>query len=163
MRGEPAGGSPRRQEARWQRAVSGDPLELRALAQAEGASGLLEGVEDGGELFRAACEALPFADDADLALGRLGEIALLDDPALSETAVIAIHRIAQAPPSRGEPLDPDGVAAAARAVLALASRTALPPERRSRAISAARAFAERGALDPDRIPVDLDPALSDSP
>lgn len=158
LRGEPAGGSPRRRDLRWQRALGGDPLELRALAAAEGASGLLDGLEDGGDLFRAACEALPFAGDAEIALGRLGEVALLDDAALSEAAVVAIHRIAAGPPSRGEALDPDGVASAAAAVLALASRETLSRERRARAISAARAFAERGALDPDRIPADLDPA-----
>jgi len=158
LRGEPAGGSPRRGDPRWQRALAGDPLELRALAQAEGATGLLEGVEDGGELFHAACDALPFADDAELALGRLGEVALLDDEALSGIAVAAIHRIASSPPSRGEPLDPDGVRSAARAVLTLASRTSLTRERRARTISVARAFAERGVLDPANIPADLDPA-----
>lgn len=157
LRGEPPGGSPRRQDPRWQRALAGDPLDVQALAEAEGATGLLEGLEDGGELFRAACEALPLAGDGELALGRLGEVALLEDPALSEAAVVAIHRIAAGPPSRGELLDADGVAGAAAAVLALASRTTLPRERRARAISAARAFAERGVLDPDRIPADLDP------
>jgi hypothetical protein len=135
----------------------GDPLDVQALAQAEGAAGLLEGVEDGGDLFRVACDALPFAEDADLALGRLGEIALLEDAALSDAAVIVISRIARRPPSRGEPLDPDGVASAARAVLTLATRADLPRPRRSHAISAARAFADRGALDPDGVPVDLDP------
>ncbi len=158
LRGEPEGGSPRRRDARWQRALAGDPLDVRALAHAEGASGLLEGVEDGGDIFHIACEAIPFADDAEIALGRLGEVALLDDAALSPIAVVAIHRVAAGPPSRGEPLDPDGVSAAARAVLALASNTTLPPERRARAVSAARAFAERGVLDPATIPADLDPA-----
>ncbi len=158
LRGEPEGGSPRRRDARWQRALAGDPLDVRALALAEGASGLLEGVEDGGEFFHIACEAIPFADDAEIALGRLGEVALLDDATLSQTAVVAIHRVAAGPPSRGEPLDPEGVSAAARAVLAVASNATLPPERRARAVSAARAFAERGALDPATIPADLDPA-----
>lgn len=157
LRGEPSGGSPRRADLRWQRALAGDPLDVRALAEAEGAAGLLEGVEDGGDLFRVACEALPFAPDRDVALGRLAEVALLPDDALSEAAVAAIHGIAAAPPSFGEPLDPEGVAAAAAAVLTLASRQSLPPDRRARAISAARVFAERGALDPDRIPDDLDP------
>lgn len=160
LRGEPEGGSPRRAEARWQQALAGDPLSVRALAQAEGASGLLEGVEDGGALFDVACEALPFADDADIALGRLAEIALLDDAAISTKAVIAIHRIAAKGPTRGESLDPDGITAAARAVMTLASNATLAPDRRARAISAARAFAERGALDPATIPADLDPAPS---
>ncbi|MFO0589473.1 MAG: thiamine biosynthesis protein [Polyangiaceae bacterium] len=160
LRGEPEGGSPRRAEAPWQQALAGDPLSVRALAHAAGATGLLEGVEDGGALFDVACEALPFADDADIALGRLAEIALLDDAALSSKAVVAIHRIAAKGPARGESLDPDGVTAAARAVMALASNATLPPDRRARAISAARAFAERGALDPATIPADLDPAPS---
>jgi hypothetical protein len=163
LRGEPPGGSPRRKDPRWQRALAGDPLDLRALAQAEGATGLLEGVEDGGELFRAACEAIPLADDAEIALGRLGEIALLDDEALSAAAVVAIRRVAGSRPSRGEALDPDGVAYAARAVLSLSARTGLARERRARAISAARAFAERGVLDVASIPSDLDPAPADAP
>lgn len=157
LRGEAPGGSPRRADLRWQRALAGDPLDLQALAEAEGATGLLEGLEDGGDLFRTACEALPLAPDAEVALGRLGEVALLPDGALSDAAVAAIHRIAAGPPSRGEPLDPDGVARAAAAVLALASRETLPRERRARAISAARAFAARGALDAGKIPADLDP------
>ena len=157
LRGEPEGGSPRRTEVHWHQALAGDPLDLRALAQLEGASGLLEGVEDGGDLFLVACQALPFADDADLALGRLGEIALLDDVALSETAVATIHRIAAARPSRGEALEPDGVSAAAQSVLLRAKDTSLARDRRARAVSAARAFAERGVLDPSTIPADLDP------
>lgn len=158
LRGEPEGKSPRRRDARWQRALAGEPLDVRALARAEGAAGLLEGVEDGGDLFQIACEALPYADDAEIALGRLGEIALLDDAALSRTAVVTIHRIAGGPPSRGEPLDPDGVSSAAAAVLAIAKDTSLDRDRRARAVSAARAFAERGVLDPSTIPADLDPA-----
>ena len=155
--GEPPGGSPRRADPRWQRALGGDPLDLRALAIAEGATGLLAGVEDGGELLHAACAALPFADDAELALGRLGELALIEDASISDVAVATIRAIAGAPPSRGEVLDPDGVASAARAVMTIAARLDLPRERRARAISAARAFAERGALDPASIPADLDP------
>lgn len=157
-RGEAPGGSPRRGDPRWRRALAGDPLDVEALALAEGASGLLEGVEDGGELMRVALDALPLAADAELALGRLGELALLEDAAISEAAVVTIHHIAGAPPSRGEPLDPDGVTAAARAVMTLATRAGLPRERRARAVSAARAFAERGVLDPARIPADLDPS-----
>jgi hypothetical protein len=158
LRGEPPGGSPRRGDPRWQRALAGDPLDVAALAQAEGATGLLEGVEDGGELMRVALAALPLAADAELALGRLGELALLDDAAVAEPALEAIHLAAGAPPSRGEPLDPDGVLAAARAVMTIAANATLPRERRARAVSAARAFAERGVLDPARIPADLDPA-----
>ena len=157
-RGEAPGGSPRRGDPRWRRALAGDPLDVAALAEAEGATGLLEGVEDGGDLMRVALEALPLAPDAELALGRLGELASLDDASIAEPALAALHLIAGAPPSRGEPLDPDGVAAAARAVMAIAARDGLPRERRARAVSAARAFAERGVLDPDRIPADLDPA-----
>lgn len=136
---------------------------MEALALSEGATGLLEGVEDGGELFRTACAAMPLAADADLALGRLGEVALFDDASLSDVAILTIHRIAGKAPSRGEPLDPDGVVAAADAMLRLASQKSLPPERRARAISAARLFAERGVLNPDRIPADQDPALAGSP
>ena len=123
---------------------------------------MLEGVEDGGSFFRIACEALPFADDADIALRRLAEIAQLDDAELSFEAIVTIHRIAARPPSRGEALDPEGVAAAATAVLAIASNATLPRERRSRAVSAARSLAERGVLDPATIPADLDPAPSPS-
>ncbi|MEZ4389452.1 MAG: thiamine biosynthesis protein, partial [Polyangiales bacterium] len=120
-------------------------------------------VEDGGALFETACRALPFADDAELAAGRLGEIALLDDAAVSDGAVRALRAIAIAPPSRGEARDPDGVARAGAALLRLSQAKSLPPARRALAISAARAFAERGALDPARIPDDLDPEPAPAP
>ncbi|MBK8259145.1 MAG: thiamine biosynthesis protein [Polyangiaceae bacterium] len=157
LRGEAPGGSPRRSDPYWKEALGGDPLALRALAEHEGALGLLEGVEDGGDLFRVAVSALPFASDADLALGRLGEIALLEDAALADASVSSLRLIAMQKPTRGELLDPDGVSNAAHALAVLASRENAPKERRSLAISAARAFAERGALDPATIPTALDP------
>ncbi|MEZ4308937.1 MAG: hypothetical protein R3F14_12940 [Polyangiaceae bacterium] len=71
LRGE-APGEPAQARCALAAGDGGDGVDLAELAEAEGATGLLEGVEDGGALFETACRALPFADDAELAAGRLG-------------------------------------------------------------------------------------------
>jgi hypothetical protein len=143
--------------------ASGDPIELARLAGAVGATGLLEGVEDGGGVAETALAALPHADDADLAMGRLGELALAAQPSELGPLLEAMLAIAGRPHEPREILDPEGMRAAARALLTLAAQKSLPRNERALAISAARALAEKGIVDPKNIPVDLDPADSAEP
>ena len=161
--------SPRAADPIWLRAKDEDPLERARLAEAVGALGLLEGVEDGGEIAAVALAALPLADDGEIALRRLGEIALerLEAPpspagapaAGPSLALIleAILGIAGQPRRQREPLDHEGARACGQALLVIAGRSGADPAARALAISAARAMAEKDLVDPSKIPADLDP------
>jgi len=127
------------------------------LASAEGAAGLLEAIEDGGSTSATALLALPYAEDAEAALGRLGALAQGATPAQRGPVLAAILAIAGQPRRSREPLDPEGARACGEVVISLAARVDAPREERAIAISAARALAEKGYADPRRIPVDLDP------
>jgi hypothetical protein len=105
----------------------------------------------------AALAALPFADDAEAAYQRLGEIVRQVDPATAGPVVRAILDMASRPRRQTEPLDPPGVRSCADALLALAQRNSAPKGVRATAISALRLLAERGAVVVPAIPTDLDP------
>jgi hypothetical protein len=92
----------------WQRASSGEPHHLAILANREGAMGLLEGLLIGRSIGLTALAALPYADDAELALGRLCEIAERrgDDP--PEAVLESVHAIVARPPTQTEELDNSG-------------------------------------------------------
>jgi len=137
--------------------MAGDPIDLASLADREGASGLLAGVEQGGEAGVTALHALPHADDAELALRRLGEIALQVDGKTQRDVVDAIHGIASRPVRQAEVIDATGARACADALLDIARRSGVPKETRAVAVSALRSLAERMVVDPARIPTDLDP------
>ena len=88
----PAKESARAKDEMWRRATEGDPIELARLADREGAGGLLLGLEDGGEIGLTALAALPFADDAELAYQRLGEILRRNRPGRKRTVGPRDHR-----------------------------------------------------------------------
>ncbi|HVK71251.1 MAG TPA: thiamine biosynthesis protein [Polyangium sp.] len=144
-------------EPRWQRAMDEDPAGLQALADALGATGLVEALGDGGVILRTALLALPLADDADLALGVLGKRALAATDEERGPTLEAVLGVAGRPATAREPLDPEGASEAGAAVLSIAANPALPREHRALAVSAARALAEKKILDPAKIPGDLDP------
>ncbi|AGP37595.1 hypothetical protein SCE1572_25745 [Sorangium cellulosum So0157-2] len=154
--------SPRLTDPRWRLAAGDDPLERARLAEAEGATGLLAALEDGGDIALTALGALPYADDADLALAPLAERARAASGPSLTPLLEALLGIAGRPPRPREPLDPDGARAAAAALVELSGRRGLPAEQRALAISAARALAEKGLVDPRDIPADLDPAGPDA-
>lgn len=141
----------------WLAAADEDPLEGARLAEVEGAAGLMEGIDDGGAIEQTALRALPYADDADTALGRLGAMARGAQPAAVEPVLEAILGIAGKPPRSREVLDPEGIRACGEAMLEVARRSDLPKAVRALAVSAARALAEKGFVDAGRIPSDLDP------
>jgi hypothetical protein len=148
--------SERAKDALWRRAGDGDQIDLARLADREGAGGLLEGLEEGGAIGRTALEALPFADDADAAFQRLGEILQQIDPGESGPIVRTITGIALRPRRQTEPLDPPGLRSCAAALLDLAQKTSLAKTVRGPAISALRLLSERNAVDAGMIPTDLD-------
>jgi hypothetical protein len=151
---------PRLDDPRWLAARSDDPLEKARLAEAVGAAELLAGIGDGGETAETALAALPFADDAEIALGPLADrIATPEatDGALRHRLLSVILAVAGQPRRQREPLDPEGARRCGQVLLRLAADTSLPREDRALAVSAARALAERRYVDPARIPSDLDP------
>jgi hypothetical protein len=148
--------SARSKDELWRRATSQDPVDLARLADREGAGGLLEGLEEGGPLGLVALDALAYADDADAAYQRLGEIVRQIDPGESSAIVGAIMAIALRPRRQTEPLDPPGLRSCAEALLELAQKKSMAAAVRAKAISTLRLLSERGAVDPKLIPTDLD-------
>ena len=153
---KPVQESARTKDDLWQRALGQDPLDLARLADREGAGGLLEGLEEGGPLGLAALDALPFADDAEAAYQRLGEIVRQMDPAQSPPVVRAITGIALRPRRQTEPVDPPGMRSCAQALLEVAGKKSVAGPLRAKAITALRLLAERGAVDASLVPTDLD-------
>jgi len=148
--------SPRLHDPRWRDARDEDPLEKARLAFAVGAAGLIAGIEDPDPVADTALDALPYAEDAEIALGPLGDL-LQRAPLRRRRLLNAILGVAGQPPRQREPLDLEGARRCGEAVLAVAADTTLPREDRALAVSAARALAERGSVDRTRIPAALDP------
>jgi hypothetical protein len=149
--------SERGKDGLWQRAIDGDESDLARLADREGTRGLLDGLEEGGAVGMAALEALPFADDAEAAYERLGEIVLQIDARQAGPVIRAITAIAAKPARQVEPVDPAGMKSCAQALMVLANNKSLAPGVRAPAISALRLLATKNAVDPAAIPQDLDP------
>jgi len=141
----------------WKRAMAGDPMDVASLADREGAVGLLAGVEAGGDLGLAALRAMPHANDAELSLRRLAEIALQLDGAPQREVVEVIESIALRPARQTEVLDAQGARACADGLVELTKRGSVPKETRARAVNALRALSERLVVDPARIPAEFDP------
>jgi hypothetical protein len=137
-------------------AAGDDPLEKARLAQAVGATELLRVFEAAGEDATIALQALPYADDAEAALGRLAELARAGGP-LRRAVLTATLAIAAEPRRPREPLDPEGARRCGEILVALAADASLPRGERALAVSAARALAEKGYVDRGRIPSELDP------
>jgi len=154
---QPAKESELAKDELWRRALEGDPADLARLADREGAGGLLEGLEEGGPIGLAALAALPWADDADAAYQRLGEIVRQLDPTATLPVVQAIVDMAARPRRQTEPLDPPGLRSCAEALLTLAEKKSLAKSVRAPAISALRLLVEKGAVSAASIPTDLDP------
>ena len=135
----------------WTTATDDDPMDLAALADHEGATGLLEGLEQGGPVGLAALHALPYASDAELALRRLGEIALQTKDDRQLDVLVTVRRIAEGARQGGEPLDPGGPEACIQA-LEFIAKSGAPKGNRYEAEAALRAFSYRGAVDPAQVP-----------
>ena len=153
----PPRSSPRRSDPRWRRAQGDDPAELQRLASEVGAAELVDGVNDGGDIAAVALGALPYADDADVALAPLAELASVPTSSARQAILTAILAVAGRPRRARDLLDPEGVRRAGEVLLSLAARQDIPRAERAIAISAARALAEKGYVDARRIPDDLDP------
>lgn len=144
--------STRPEEPRYARALAaeGDLLELRRLGLDAGASELVDALDDGGRIAEVALAALPFAEDALLALGPLAErakaarggatkSARTGDGMPTAGALLEVARgLARSGPGDGEVADPEGVGRALALLDELAADGALPEETRALAADAAR-------------------------
>jgi hypothetical protein len=90
----------------WKQAEQGDELDLERLATREGAVGLLAAAREGGAVSKTALAALPFARDAELALGPLCDA--LAGQAGGGEALRAVQAIASRLPVSAERLDVEG-------------------------------------------------------
>ena len=101
--------APYRDDVLWTRAARGDVIDRHALAQREGARGLLTALALGGELGRTALAALPLAPDARDANAELcGSIANARAPT-REWLLAALHALLLPTPA----LEPDAEASGA--------------------------------------------------
>ena len=127
------------------------PFFLERLAKAEGASNLLEAFLDDGATSEAALLALPYADDADVAMGTLADFLTRGGPRCRQVLDVMVD-IARSPPEQREPLDPEGIQHSGEVLLTVARNPAVPDPERARAIAALRALARKGGVDGNRIP-----------
>lgn len=137
--------------AAWDRAAtSGDEADLARLALAEGATGLLEALDDPAHR-AVALAALAHAPDRDLAIGPLA-LRLARGEADAPAVADALLGVLAVPGLDRERLDPTGEHDAARALLSLARDTSRPAALRSKAVSALGRLAERGVVRSQDIP-----------
>lgn len=142
----------------WKAAIANpdDALELARLAEAEGTSGLMVGLEEGGATGNIALLALPYADDSEHAMGRLSEILEQTPPESMLLVLDAMEGITLRPQTQAEPRDPMGVHKAFDALVRVANRKELPANVRARAVSVGRLLASRRPYDPKALPTDFD-------
>jgi hypothetical protein len=142
----------------WQRAMLGqdDPIELTRLANAEGATGLLVGLEEGGASSVVALAALPYAEDAEVAMGRLAQILVQSDAKSAPLVIACMEGIMQQPVRSTELLDPLGVHAAFDALVAVAKSDKWPAAVRAQAVSVGRLIASRRPYDENLLPTEFD-------
>jgi hypothetical protein len=125
----------------WQRAARGDVIDLARLADRAGAMELLESVELGGTIGLTALSALPFAEDAELALGPLCELARRFPAERVGPIARAIEAILSRAPRPTERLDGAGLVACRSQLAGVEVAARLSPGDRDR-IANARALLE---------------------
>lgn len=89
----------------WTRAARGDAIDRHALAQREGARGLLTALMLGGELGRTALAALPLAPDARAASAELCQLIVNAQAPNREQLLAALHALLT--PDAALALEPD--------------------------------------------------------
>ena len=136
--------------------TSGDDIDLASLADREGASGLLDAIEQGGKVGLAALAALPMATDAPVAFRRLAQLTLLTQGDARLHVMKTIQGIAQQPVRHGEPLDQGGLRECAQALIRIARDTSAPAQHRVLAIGTVRLRAFAAHVDVAQVPTDFD-------
>lgn len=139
--GPPLAATPLASDPLWLRAAEGDPIDLQRLADREGAAGLLAGVELGKTLGLTALSALPYAEDGELALGRLCELAQGLDGSSRHAVLVAIRGVVGAIEPDRERLAAEDFAPCERALARLTADLRVPAADRDLASSSRAALA----------------------
>ncbi len=150
--------SPRAKARLWKAALEhpDSTIDLERLAQEEGATGLLQGLEDGGAIGRVALEAMPFAPDGEIALSRLAELIPQVEPSSLGLILDAIEGVVQHLRLQDDRENPEGITHAFSALVAAAKQGDLSTELRARAVSIAREIADRAPVSSADIPTQFD-------
>jgi hypothetical protein len=130
--GAAASDSPLENDPLWQRAARGDVIDLARLADREGAAGLLAGVEQGGRVGLTALAALPYAEDAEIALGPLCALAARMPAERVGPVLVALEGILGRPVLPTERLDAEGLLSCRAGLPRLESSAGLAPADRDR-------------------------------
>lgn len=134
----------------WQRAARGDAIDLQRLADREGAVGLIAAVEIGRSLGLTALAALPYAEDGELALGRLCELAPRVEGSGRRALLVAIRGVIGAMSPDRERLAAEDLKPCAEALARLARDFRLAPADRDLASSSGAALGDY--LEPNPAP-----------
>jgi hypothetical protein len=89
----------------WRAALSGDALDLDRLARSEGAAGLAEALDLGGQPARSALAAAGYAEDGELLAGRLCALAAATAPPARASVLRAVRAVWARPRGSVEHLD----------------------------------------------------------
>jgi hypothetical protein len=139
-------------DSRYKRAAGEDDADRARLANQVGAEELVSALDDGGDVSKAALASIPFAPDADLALGPLAA-RLAAKPSERRALLEAIDAVGARPRDQRDPLDPEGARACFAALASIARDAKAPADERALAAGAARALAERGYARVEDVPV----------
>jgi hypothetical protein len=139
----------------WDRAGEGDDLAIRRLAEMHPAPALYQVVRGDAARAEVALRALAHADDAELALGDVAEMALRGER--RHAALEVVLRVVSRRPSGSERLDPPSLERCIVALAALSRDEGVAQAERAIAVSALRALARAGLVDEDSITTALDP------
>lgn len=137
----------------WEAAVGDDELALRRLAELHTATELMA-IARGGRQAAPALAAIAHADDAELVLADLAELAADAERGAAALAVIAA--IASRPQRTGEAVDPDSLERCLARLDALSRDPSVDRPRRVLAVNALRGFVHAGYLPADRVTTALD-------
>jgi hypothetical protein len=111
----------------WASAEHGNDFDLARLGRQEGAESLLTALRLGGRLGRTALDALAYAHDRSLVLGRSCELATHSAPATTTLLLASILEILENAPRTEETVDASGSAACITSLRQLSERQGQSP------------------------------------
>lgn len=114
----------------WRNARDQDALRVAELAEREGASGLIEGVRLGGWIGLVGLQALPYAADAEVALGPLCTLATETGDSARALILRALLAIAERTRADVERVAAEDITSCLSALASLSSANHVPPSQR---------------------------------
>jgi len=127
----------------WKEANTGTEIELQRLANREGSAGLVSAASRNDEWSIVAVRAMPFTDDALMALAFLCDSARTGTGQYERAVLEALHAIIAEPPRDTEDLASEGIPVCRAHLPSIAARADLEASARDLATSALRMLDER--------------------